>query len=292
MNTQPTELPACPTGFEYFGYTEDGLSHPPSEASKDLAILYPGGAAWDQSGLYNSVGAHAALRIGSPIHAANFPAKVEGLPDGLPTPPDAPDGMRWVYRNREYRGIADVMMKCDNGDTDWLKGRCAHGMFDHYLEAVPITPPDKVEPNEPDLLAMDEVEKLIKSNAAAHLEEIRSLKETLEMAVKHLRELVSVHDGEALREAMRFLDAHFPEPTPAFDWDQLWAELPSWIQWVAMDEDGSWWTHRNAPRIAGDTCATWYGLLEFKIPHDHAPPTAPDWKQSLIQRPTLSQTKL
>lgn len=77
-----------------------------------------------------------------------------------------------------------------------------------------------------------------------------------------------------------------PEPVVApFDMDKLWSELPSWIQWVAMDETGDWLSYDKKPRIRdGIWCEN--SDIGSIIPPEFAPPPAADWKTSLIQRPT------
>lgn len=30
-----------------------------------------------------------------------------------------------------------------------------------------------------------------------------------------------------------------------------WKDLPSWVNWIAMDCDGEWWIYRREPSLTG-----------------------------------------
>ena len=111
-------------------------------------------------------------------------------------------------------------------------------------------------------------------------------------AVGHLRDMLMQDDGQAYKEAQRFIDTNFPTPAPEpvpFDWEGLWAELPSWIQWVAMDSDTEWWGHAAEPKPTGHF-SVWEDA-DLLIPPEFAPPPCADWRESLVQRPTQTSPK-
>lgn len=85
---------------------------------------------------------------------------------------------------------------------------------------------------------------------------------------------------------------HLPEAPVIFDWENLWKILPPWIRWVAMDENKSWYGYSVKPDIDDEEenySTMWGEELDpedtHSIPADYAPPTAIDWKTSLVKRP-------
>jgi len=305
MNTQPNELPPCPDGFEYFGLGPLTVKSNWSSGD-DVAILEDGCEKWEIGAIGDSDGCHYALRINSPIHAANFPAKVEGLPDGLPTPPDAPNGMRWAYRGTYWGRLGEVdYAYFSTVGREWTTHNCEPcGNSGHYLEAVPITHPEKSEAkvarefwikkridSRLDKCGSFEHGYIYPEKAQVYADELEVIKvreilpnepDLLAMAVFLLR-----NAEQFSPDISEFLSGHFPESTPAFDWDQLWAAYP-WVGAWTCGYDGRWIGHEREPEFVNSWISAGGQIMP---PSSMQPPTAPDWKQSLIQRPTLSQTK-
>jgi len=69
------------------------------------------------------------------------------------------------------------------------------------------------------------------------------------------------------------------------DCSKLWPLLPPWINWVAMDENGSWAGYRNKP---GKVEGFYYCKSDddyCTIPKEYSPKYSGSWKDSLTERP-------
>lgn len=95
----------------------------------------------------------------------------------------------------------------------------------------------------------------------------------------------------------RFIEFSYKEKVPLeeqqldFDWDCL----PKWCNdWIAMDEDGSWYSYNTKPRH--DSYSSWLmeelmlcqigELMLCQIGNDYAPKNyTGDWKDSLTKNP-------
>jgi hypothetical protein len=66
------------------------------------------------------------------------------------------------------------------------------------------------------------------------------------------------------------------------DASKLWPVLPPWINWLAMDKDGTWFGYPTEPDLC-DEC--WIRPGVCWVPPDRAPTFTGDWKQSKIRRP-------
>ena len=63
---------------------------------------------------------------------------------------------------------------------------------------------------------------------------------------------------------------------------ELQAMLPDWAEWIAQDEDGTWWAYEAHPNQQHHG---WYENEVGRIQHlgQTAPP--PDWQATLRRRP-------
>jgi len=75
------------------------------------------------------------------------------------------------------------------------------------------------------------------------------------------------------------LIAPWTEPVP---WD--WSTTPPWINWIAMDSNGSWYMYDSEPGVA-EKCWSFTGMSTHRIPKSHSPKWSGDWKLSKTQRP-------
>lgn len=73
--------------------------------------------------------------------------------------------------------------------------------------------------------------------------------------------------------------------TDTVPWD--WSTTPPWINWIAMDSDGSWLMHAEEP-VSGPSI--WIGgeNPRHMIPFSHAPKWSGDWRKSKTMRPGLN----
>lgn len=65
------------------------------------------------------------------------------------------------------------------------------------------------------------------------------------------------------------------------DLSALWPLLPPWIEWVAMDREGSYWGYERRPK-RNDECEMWVSSGDIiYIPGV----LRGDWRMSLVRRP-------
>lgn len=70
------------------------------------------------------------------------------------------------------------------------------------------------------------------------------------------------------------------------DCSELWSQLPPWINWVAMDENGSWAGYRNKPVKSGSCYNFESGYNDYcTIPKEYSPKYSGSWENSLTERP-------
>lgn len=77
-----------------------------------------------------------------------------------------------------------------------------------------------------------------------------------------------------------------PLSKPEFDWLAFWKGVPTWCNYIAMDEDGWWHYYEFEPRLR---MTKWEAVnIEDKdyipIPSSDSPPSM-YWKESVIKRP-------
>ncbi|MFC7091932.1 hypothetical protein ACFQH5_20530, partial [Halomonas salifodinae] len=71
-----------------------------------------------------------------------------------------------------------------------------------------------------------------------------------------------------------------------------WDDAPEWAEWLAQDEDGSWWFFNGRPKLAADF---WYHGDHKEDPRfgkkalNGGLPAGHDWRQTLERRPTESK---
>ena len=70
------------------------------------------------------------------------------------------------------------------------------------------------------------------------------------------------------------------------DCSELWTQLPPWINWVAMDENGSWAGYSNNPGKVDGFYHCQNGDDNYcTIPKEYAPKYSGSWENSLTERP-------
>ena len=61
-----------------------------------------------------------------------------------------------------------------------------------------------------------------------------------------------------------------------------WKDAPEWAQWLAQDEDGTWWWYENAPKVI--LSRTWFDSGRARKVSDNY---SENWRESLEQRPAV-----
>jgi len=60
-----------------------------------------------------------------------------------------------------------------------------------------------------------------------------------------------------------------------------WDDAPEWANWLAQDEDGSWWWYEDKPKLNLDI---WWGC-DRMMPVFGKKEFTPNWRETLEQRP-------
>lgn len=64
-----------------------------------------------------------------------------------------------------------------------------------------------------------------------------------------------------------------------------WSKMAAWHRWVAMDSDKRWYAFADEPRICD---VAWHAATNSNsIPTAYYPTFSGDWKDSLVERPTV-----
>lgn len=267
------EVPDPPDGFETYPKKGKILQRTDVYNRDDVASLFPGGI-WETG--YRGIGlGWFALRIGSPIHAANFPQQAA---EPASVPPvgvarewwaviDGPDGIT---------GVGSLH------DVQQLQG----GLFpvENQIRVREILPEsDSSEPHGIEAQVCEDIATRQRTGMAKYGVSVAANPLELRQWLQHLYEEL-LDASVYLKRAMAENDGKPPvtPPTPAFSWSALWDELPSWINWVAMDCWGDWLGHESKPSCCAQV---WETACPFPIPKLHAPPYATNWTTSLVERP-------
>lgn len=299
----PEGLPPVPEGFEYWGFEKDGLTYPYKGDGLSFDIIVLRNGKWDETGWVNGYNLHCALRIGSELHHRNFDAEEDTAPQ-FRFFKDA-DGTRWKFAT-----IGKIGSILRVGDERWeqlppfitaesfSKLDREEDTIETDADGNPLTVAEIPVTEQP--AKAREWDVVVGNNGKLYdplsylgtpaikvREVIPGEADLLAEAVGHLRDVTDKPEAAMPHsKALEWLSTNFPQPEPEpFDMDKLWASVPAWHDWIAMDDDGHWKSFEHGPKV----CVRRWGTISgnsIQIPYNLAPPRAADWENSLVKRPT------
>ncbi len=321
MNTRPytlpTELPdppQPPAGTRWV-YRGKGWSNNNDIASFTCTVSN-GGSEWSRVVIHNArPGGVAYMHYLESVTLRPVPESLSPVPEGFEyfqqggfLPIDAPSSLDIASFDATYSH--GWLHECSGySNTGRIHYALRIGSLIHHLN-FDVPPPDEgqaVTPNpEPVTPVSGEAREfwLDLQNGAeiswsnlydcdsptkprVHVREVLPGEVTLrEQAVEHLRAVIESDsmDHNKVFEASQWLEKNFPEPE--FNYANLWRELPSWYTRMAMNDNYDWWAHSLPPVPAA---YSWESMgFSYRIPPQFCPPPAPNWRTSLLERPTLA----
>jgi len=88
-------------------------------------------------------------------------------------------------------------------------------------------------------------------------------------------------DGGHTHQDNRIISEWIDKPSPP------WAEVPKWFNWFAADSNGRQFYYPQKPTTSGYYAWLSISLEPIEIPIPHRIPVTCNWKDSLVERPTV-----
>lgn len=140
-------IPPLPPGWLFYG--QSAVLHQGNR--NDIIAFNPDWetSKWDFTGWKGSSSIlYYAIRAGTELARLNglepVSTRPEGLPAELPDPPAPPEGMKWVYRGKNWVSKKPSIYAVIGTFQKWNVNKDPSNTFgidhSHYLEAVPIEP--------------------------------------------------------------------------------------------------------------------------------------------------------